>query len=66
MAMHRTFKTIFFLVVLTSLILSVLPPMSLAENPQVTVSVYDDARVPRSSPVRRGKPRGYSDRLVST
>jgi hypothetical protein len=46
MAMHRTFKTTFFPVVLTSLIPSVLPPMSLAENPQVTVCVYDDARVP--------------------
>jgi hypothetical protein len=43
--MHRTVKTIFFLVVPTSFVLLVFRPNCFAENPQVTVSVYDDAGV---------------------
>lgn len=44
--MHRTFKTIFFLVALASFILLVLPHRCFAENPQVTVFVCNDALVP--------------------
>lgn len=46
--MHRTFRTNFvFLAALTGSTLLARSPMSFAENPQVTVSVYDDAHVPR-------------------
>ena len=47
--MHRTFRTNFaFLAVLTGSVLLAISPISFAENPQqVTVSVYDDAHVPR-------------------
>jgi hypothetical protein len=46
--MHRTFRTNFvILAILIGAALVAISPMSFAENPQVTVCVYDDARVPR-------------------
>ena len=43
--MHRKFKSI-FLNALTSFALLASAPMGFAENPQIAVSVYDDAGVP--------------------
>jgi hypothetical protein len=48
---HREFKTILLLAV-TTFSLFASPLLSLAENPQVTVSVYDDAQLPSSTLVR--------------
>jgi hypothetical protein len=45
---HRKFKSI-FLNALTSCALLASAPMGFAENPQITVSVYDDAGVPEDT-----------------
>ena len=49
--MHREFKVVVLFVVITCS-LSALSQTSLAENPQVTVSLYDDAGVPRETLTR--------------
>jgi hypothetical protein len=51
--MQRRFRTNFvILATLTGAALWAVSPMSFAENPQVTVSVYDDAHVPRETHAR--------------